>query len=130
MKTTLQKGLELLCGLFDVFPFLYNFKRLWNTFKEVVLRSGYYHGITLRCLTCFVYTLHHYLIFLHAFFSNLQCVAERKEINWRALSRNFWLADGQICSSPDVCRYRNTKSLDVMVLMHAGTVRYSIKILS
>ena len=80
MKTTLQKGLELLCGLFDVFPFLYNFKRLWNTFKEVVLRSGYYHGITLRCLTCFVYTLSHYLIFLHAFFFNLQCVAQRKRL--------------------------------------------------
>ena len=30
------------------------------------------------------------------------------------------MADGQICYSPDVCNYRNTKSLDVMVLMHAG----------
>ena len=30
------------------------------------------------------------------------------------------MADGQICSSQDVCKYRNTKSLDVMVLMHAG----------
>ena len=32
------------------------------------------------------------------------------------------MADGQICSSQDVCKYRNTKSLDVMVLMHGTAI--------
>ena len=30
------------------------------------------------------------------------------------------MADGQIYSSPDVCKYRNNKPLDVVVLMYKG----------